>query len=795
VSTKLMANQKAPSERADAPQNLVNRLGASSIGASIIVPYLLLALVVGGVGAFVVTNLVANSLQERFNNQLLDAGRVVAEGMVHLEEQRLTVLRAVAGTEGVPENLVAGDREALANLVPQLIANSNTDAVELLDTRGIEVYGWQRPPGARNDTGQERSGADFSQLAEVRQVLRGFVDEFGNKRVLLAQTDFGLMIYTVGPVYLPGPKGEREQVGAVMVGTHVRKTVTNLSETALARVTLFDRDGTVVATTLGGGQEGIAAALQGTPEQYSNVIQLLEESPLHYRVVSRTTDEVLLREVEILGQRYVLAYGDWRLRGQSFGLFSVALPSNFIVSTAATSRRLLSLLFSAGTAAVFAIGFVIARRLVRPLDRLVQTSVAVAGGDLEQRTGIQRSDEIGRLADSFDAMTERLVERNRELAERNSQLIEQASELKAILNGIADGVIVLDTEGQLMTTNPAAQLILDEVSGASHSNLSDVLPPALLGDTQDGSAMDQAFVPVMLQKPRRCQVGDRSVSALAAPVVSPDGKELRTVIVLRDTTREVEADRVKDAFITSISHELLTPLTVIKGYTDLLTEPANGHIKQSELSFVQTIGDHTNHLVRHIKKLIDISQIQAGSLALQQEQLCFEELVEEAVENWREQMENKGLALRVRLSGGRSWVDGDRNRLAWAIDNLLSNACNYTLATGRVEVRLFKEKGQVRLDVADTGIGVSAADQPYLFSRFFRANDDVTSQVRGVGLGLYITRAVIELHAGRVWAETEEGVGSTFSLALPLTQSTEPQLQIEDNRSRGIAIQHRGREK
>jgi signal transduction histidine kinase len=795
VSTKLMANQKAPSERADAPQNLVNRLGASSIGASIIVPYLLLALVVGGVGAFVVTNLVANSLQERFNNQLLDAGRVVAEGMVHLEEQRLTVLRAVAGTEGVPENLVAGDREALSNLVPQLIANSNTDAVELLDTRGIEVYGWQRPPGARNDTGQERSGADFSQLAEVRQVLRGFVDEFGNKRVLLAQTDFGLMIYTVGPVYLPGPKGEREQVGAVMVGTHVRKTVTNLSETALARVTLFDRDGTVVATTLGGGQEGIAAALQGTPEQYSNVIQLLEESPLHYRVVSRTTDEVLLREVEILGQRYVLAYGDWRLRGQSFGLFSVALPSNFIVSTAATSRRLLSLLFSAGTAAVFAIGFVIARRLVRPLDRLVQTSVAVAGGDLEQRTGIQRSDEIGRLADSFDAMTERLVERNRELAERNSQLIEQASELKAILNGIADGVIVLDTEGQLMTTNPAAQLILDEVSGVSHSNLSDVLPPALLGDTQDGSAMDQAFVPVMLQKPRRCQVGDRSVSALAAPVVSPDGKELRTVIVLRDTTREVEADRVKDAFITSISHELLTPLTVIKGYTDLLTEPANGHIKQSELSFVQTIGDHTNHLVRHIKKLIDISQIQAGSLALQQEQLCFEELVEEAVENWREQMENKGLALRVRLSGGRSWVDGDRNRLAWAIDNLLSNACNYTLATGRVEVRLFKEKGQVRLDVADTGIGVSAADQPYLFSRFFRANDDVTSQVRGVGLGLYITRAVIELHAGRVWAETEEGVGSTFSLALPLTQSTEPQLQIEDNRSRGIAIQHRGREK
>jgi signal transduction histidine kinase len=781
-----MTNRKAPPERAGVRQNLFNRLGASSIGASIIVPYLLLALAVGGVGAFVVSSLVANSLQERFNNQLLDAGRVVAEGIVHFEEERLTVLRAVAGTEGVPEGLVAGDGEALANLVPQLIANSNTDAVELLDIHGIEVYGWQRPPGGRNDTGQERSGADFSQLDEVRQVLRGFVDEFGNKRVLLAQTDFGLMIYTVGPVYSSGPKEEREQVGAVMVGTYVGETVTNLSETAVARVTLFDRDGTVIATTLGRGQEGIAEALQGTPEQYRDVIELLEESPHHYRVVSRTTDEVLLRDVEILGQRYVLAYGDWRLRGQSFGLFSVALPSNFIVSTAATSRRLLSLLFSAGTTAVFAIGFVIARRLIRPLDRLVQTSVAVAGGDLEQRTGIQRSDEIGRLAHSFDAMTERLAERNRELAERNSQLIEQASELEAILNGIADGVIVLDTEGQLMTTNPAAQLILAEVSSGSHSNLSDVLPPALLGGTQEGSEMDQAFAPIMLQQPRRCQVGDRIVSALAAPVVSPGGRELRTVIVLRDITREVEAERVKDGFITSISHELLTPLTVIKGYSDLLTNSANGHVKQSDLSFVQTIGDHTDHLVRHIKKLIDISQIQAGSLGLQQERLCFEELVKEAVENWRERIEGKGLVLRVRLSGGRSWVDGDRNRLAWAIDNLLSNACNYTLATGRIEVRLFQENGQVRLEVADTGIGVSAADQPYLFSRFFRANDDITSQVRGVGLGLYITRAVIELHGGRVWAETEEGVGSTFSLALPLTQSTKPQLQAATARREAL---------
>ncbi len=745
----------------------LNMLGAS-IGAKIIMPYLLLALAVGGVGAFVVTSLVSNSMQERFNNQLLDAGRIAAEGLVRSEEDRLAVLRAVAGTEGVPEGLMAGDREALAALVPQIVANHNADAVELLDMRGAEIFGWQRPPGTMGIAGEERSGADFSRLEEVGRVLQGFVDEFGNKRVLLADTDYGLMIFTLGPVYLEKTDGQREQAGVVMVGTYMRELVIELTEMAVARVTLYDRDGEVMGTTLGGGQQGIVETLRELPEHYGAINALLHESPDRYRVVVRTKDGVLLREAEILGQRYVLAYGDWRLRGQSFGLFSVALPSNFIVSTAATGRKWLSLLFSMATLAVFAIGFAIAQRLIRPLNRLVQTSIAVAQGDLGQRTGIQRSDEIGRLASSFDAMTERLEERNRELAERNRQLIEQASELQAILNGIADGVIVLDTEGQIMTTNPAAQRILAEVSNYSASDPAHLVPAAFLVDTEGDLEMDQTAVLAALQEPRRRKVGNRILSALAAPVITPGGEELHTVIVLRDVTREAEAEQLKDGFITNISHELLTPLTSIKGYSDLLVNTADGNISKTHFTFVQTISKSTNQLIRHIKKLIDINQIQAGALGLKQEQLCFAQLVAEIAESWRPQTEAKGLSLRVRLSAGDARVYGDRNRLTWAIDNLLSNACNYTLTKGRVEVRLSTENGQVRLEVADTGVGVAAADQPYLFSRFFRAHNELTFDVRGVGLGLFITRAIIELHSGRVWAESELGVGSTFSLALPL---------------------------
>ena len=172
-------------------------------------------------------------------------------------------------------------------------------------------------------------------------------------------------------------------------------------------------------------------------------------------------------------------------------------------------------------------------------------------------------------------------------------------------------------------------------------------------------------------------------------------------------------------------------------------------------------------MLHHINKLIDIAQIQAGALWLDRKAVNLLEVTEQVIENWREQLESKGLALEVSLPEVDLWIEGDPQRLSWAIDNLLNNAYSYTIA-GRVEVVLSQKGEEARLDVVDTGIGVAAANQPYLFTRFFRAGHDETYDVAGVGLGLYITRSLIEAHGGRAWAESELGVGSTFSLALPL---------------------------
>lgn len=736
----------------------LNKLG-TSIGTKIILPYLLLTLAVAGAGAFIVTNFVTGSLRERFNNQLLDAGRVVSESMVGYEQERLEILRVVANTEGVPEGLATGDRDRLATLVPQIIANSNTDAAALLNTEGIEVYGWRRV--TNQPQGETSTGTDFSQLEEVRLVLDEYVDALGNKRVFLGQTPEGFMLFTVGPVYWG-----QELVGAVLVGSDVRKMTVGLTENAVARVTLYDRSGDVIATTLGDGQQSVAELLQGSPEQYEVVIRLLRESPEQYEVVTAVAgSQVPLRQAEILSQNYLFAYGDWRLRGRSFGLFSVALPSNFIFNAASNSRNLLSLVFSLATVAVFTIGFVVARRITSPLNRLVQVSTAVTRGNLEQRTGIRRNDEIGTLAASFDTMTEHLVERNR-------QLVEQASKLEAILHSIADCVIVFDMEDRIIASNPAAQKILPDLLYNYVAASSDDLSSN--GSQENNEESDPLIVLDAPHEFQRLEIGSRVFSALPAPVETPEGDQLGRVVVLRDITREAEAEQLKDGFITSVSHELRTPLTAVKGYVDLLLMTGATNMSEQHYRQVKVISENTEQLVRHVNKLIEITEIQSSTLKLAKQQEHFSKLAAEAVVAWRERMEGKGLTLRLNVKDREMWVDGDAHRLVWAIDNLLQNAHDYTLSGDRVEVRLFRRGNEACIEVSDTGIGISTADQAHLFTRFFRVQDQRAFNVHGMGLGLFIVRSVVELHDGRVWAKSEFGVGSTFGFALPLLPEPVP---------------------
>lgn len=748
-------------------QNLRTRLTATgtrfglSIGTKIILPYFLLTLVVASVGAFVVTNLVASSLEERITNQLLDAGQIVAEGIVRHEDQRLQTLRTIIGTSGIPAAVAGEDPATLGELAPQIIINSNTDAVLLLNMDGVEIYGWQRVNSSTDTQGVTSSGADFSDVEAVQKALRNEEDTLGNRRVFITETENGLMLFTLTPMFYRG-----NQVGVAMVGTYSRRMMLELTLNAVARVTLYDTQGNVLDTSLGGGEIGITALYQDDPEMFSDVIAELAETPEQYELVTNTASrQVPLRRLEVLDQIYVLAYGDWRLRGQSFGMYSVALPSNFIVSTVAVSRQQFTAIFTLAIVAVFIGGFLIARRITDPIHYLVDTAVAVTKGDLNRRSNLKGHDEIGLLSRSFDRMTATL-------AAQNQALDQQRSQLKAILDSIVDGIIVLDTHDNILSVNPAAEKLLADLAQDFFSGPVRELSPTINGQTKKEitNMSDLLALPDSTLRPRRYQLGNRVLSALSAPVIDKNNKLIGNVVVMRDITHEVEADNLKSAFITSISHELRTPLTVIKAYANLMQAKSNGHMDEHQKQFIQYINKGSAELEHHIDQLIKISEIEAGTISMNKKRVNVQSLVDSAVTRWRERFEQKEIALDATLPNEELWLEADAEHLSRALENLLSNALTYTPEGGHVELCIHKQNGTIRLDVLDNGIGIAVADHPHLFNRFFRANNNVNFAARGVGLGLYITRTVVELHGGTVSVDSELGVGSTFSIELPLVE-------------------------
>jgi signal transduction histidine kinase len=238
------------------------------------------------------------------------------------------------------------------------------------------------------------------------------------------------------------------------------------------------------------------------------------------------------------------------------------------------------------------------------------------------------------------------------------------------------------------------------------------------------------------------------------------------------STLQEEANRLKDDFFAAMSHELRTPLTAIKGYTDLLRMTAANKLDERELNFIDTIDVNVTQTLNLLQDMLDLSRIEAGGLGISQEPVNLSELIEIKAKEWATIMNEKGVSLNIYSPDDPIWVEGDWYRLTQVMHNLLSNAHNYTFSGGQVEIVIKREGDFGRVDVKDTGVGISETYQPFLFTRFFRAPQEETMDyASGTGLGLYICKAIIEAHHGKIWVESEPNQGSRFSFTLPLMAS------------------------
>jgi PAS domain S-box-containing protein len=351
---------------------------------------------------------------------------------------------------------------------------------------------------------------------------------------------------------------------------------------------------------------------------------------------------------------------------------------------------------------------------------------------------------------------------------------EQATERQAILTSIADGVVVNNTEGNIILVNPAAERILGvsgkELLSQGFNDLFSVFDAK--GEEEAVSAMEMLLDTSVPEAAKSYKINlesdGRIIHALLSPVLSVRGDILGAVTIFRDVTKEVEADRAKSEFVSTVSHELRTPMTAIKGYTDLLHAGAAGPINAEQKRFLTTIKNNTDRLTALINDLLDISRMETGRLRFEPRPLQLGDVIADVVNVLAGPAEERHQRLAYEIGAGLPDVMGDRDRLNQVLTNLVGNAIRYTPDGGEIEVRAYAVERAVRVDVRDTGIGIADEDMAHLFERFYRADHPLVQETRGTGLGLSIVKMFVEMHGGRIWVESEPGKGSTFTFILPI---------------------------
>ncbi len=378
-----------------------------------------------------------------------------------------------------------------------------------------------------------------------------------------------------------------------------------------------------------------------------------------------------------------------------------------------------------------------------------------------------------------------LYELIRDQAERLGGMLrreqEDASRSQAILEAVADGVLVTGANNRISFLNRSAEEILDLEEGSVVGQPLDVFG-GLFGRAA-GSWMQTIRTwsesPGSYEGEKFAEQLDlengRIVLVHLAPVILQNDF-LGTVSIFRDITHEVEVDRLKSEFVATVSHELRTPMTSIRGYTDVLLMGAAGAMNENQTHFLNIIKNNAERLNILVNDLLDVSRIESGRVTLSPQPLDLREIAEDVIEDVlrRSQEENKPMALSLDAPRKLPLVYGDMERVRQIMANLVFNAYHYTPENGTIKVNIQPLNGgsEVQVDVEDNGVGIALEDQERVFQRFYRGEHPMVLATPGTGLGLSIVKQLVEMHNGRIWMKSSgiPGDGSKFSFTLPVQE-------------------------
>jgi PAS domain S-box-containing protein len=427
--------------------------------------------------------------------------------------------------------------------------------------------------------------------------------------------------------------------------------------------------------------------------------------------------------------------------------------------------------------------------------RLSQGAETTASRILGQKSDVKNADELEVLEHSFHHMAVQLKASFEELEHR---VEERTAYLTAIIDNLADGLLVVDLNGKIVRVNPA----LFNLFGFENTDLSDRNFEIVFNRKvvelveQTRKSPEEIFVAEI------ALTGEKTGKAVATAIMRnssfADDKNqqaqcIGSVLLIRDITSEKEVDQMKTDFISTVSHELRTPLTSVLGFAKIIKKKLDEVIfplvsaddKKIQRNIKQ-VGDNIDIIVSEgvrltelINDVLDIAKMEAGKIEWKMEPLQINEVVERAIAATSALFQQKDLELIPEIETGLPQIMGDRDRLIQVVINLISNAVKFT-ACGSVTCRVNYADSTITVSIIDAGIGIAQADLEKVFEKFKQVGDTLTDKPKGTGLGLPICKQIVEHHGGRIWVESETGKGSCFSFTLPISVSCELNIKTLD---------------
>lgn len=384
---------------------------------------------------------------------------------------------------------------------------------------------------------------------------------------------------------------------------------------------------------------------------------------------------------------------------------------------------------------------------------------------------------------------EKIKEKDKKLSSLADKLTAQQSQEHAVLAAIADGVYAVDNDRNLVLLNKAAQ---DMVSWSEKDAIGLKCWNIMKLKNQDDISVCEKDCPALkvwntgepVFRNDTCFLNRKNhkkiqLSSSYAPIKDLSGKMVGAICVFRDITKEKELERLRNEFVSTASHELRTPITATEGYLSIVTDSGICKPDPKSREFIAKARMTLLGMSKLIKNLLAVTKIEEGKLETNITNFSIHDLVVEVLDVFKKQAQEKGINLELKESKtlstgnkkaiGRSLnVHADREMIREVLNNLIENAIKFT-PRGSVSVSIDYDEEFATVNIEDTGIGMPADAQKHLFQKFYRVDNTATREVGGTGLGLYITRSIVETFGGRIWVESTLGKGSTFHFTVPLS--------------------------